>query len=138
MKILKNIHNLYWTLVAFFLFVPFSFVSAQGTVGGPQTGGSVGGPPSTGGGAIFQNPLGVSTLQEFFAKFLEILIQVAFPFIVLAVIYTGFLFVRAQGNPEELKTAKTAFMWTVIGALVILAASAISLLIQGTVEQIIR
>ena len=93
------------------------------------------GPSNT---SVFQNPLGVDTLQEFLVKFLEILIQIAFPFIVLAVIYTGFLFVKAQGNPEELKVAKNAFLWTVIGALLILGALAVSELIKATVDQVIR
>jgi hypothetical protein len=52
------------------------------------------------------------------------------------VIYTGFLFVSAQGNTEKLQKARTAFFYTVIGALIILAAAAIAELIQGTVDQI--
>ncbi len=83
-----------------------------------------------------ENPISSNSLSDFLAKFLGILVQVGFPIIVLAIIYTGFLFVKAQGNPEELQTAKRAFLWTVVGAIILLGASAISVLIQGTVNEI--
>lgn len=84
----------------------------------------------------FQNPLKVDSLAEFLAEVLRILIMVAWPFIVLAVIYSGFLFVIAQGNEEKLKKAKTAFLWTIVGALLILGAQAILVLLQGTIGNI--
>ncbi len=85
-----------------------------------------------------RNPISSDSLADFFAKFLGILVQVGFPIIILAIIYTGFLFVKAQGNPEELQTAKRAFLWTIVGAIILLGASAISVLIQGTVNEISR
>lgn|SRR3989338_6318421 len=122
-----------------YLFLPLLTFAAQGQNSGGIFGQNQGGISGQNSGLTeFQNPLGVDTLQEFLVKFLEILIQIAFPFIVLAVIYTGFLFVKAQGNPEELKVAKNAFLWTVIGALLILGALAVSELIKATVDQVIR
>jgi len=93
---------------------------------------------ATGPSSGLTNPIAANSLSQFLTKFLDILVQVGFPIIVLAIIYTGFLFVKAQGNPEELQTAKRAFMWTVIGALILLGASAISELVQGTVDEIRR
>jgi uncharacterized Tic20 family protein len=88
------------------------------------------------GPSSLQNPLAFDSLAEFLEALLRIIIQIGFPFLVLAVIYTGFLFVSAQGNTEKLQKARTAFFYTVIGALIILAAAAIAELIQGTVDQI--
>jgi hypothetical protein len=114
-------------------------VWAQTGGSGTSSGGSgtsSGGSSSSGGGAGFRNPLSTPTLPEFLNKILDVVITIGFPIIVLAVVYTGFLFVKAQGNKEELGTAKKAFMWTVIGALIILGAQALSFAIEGTVDQL--
>ena len=54
--------------------------------------------------------------------------------IVLMLVYVGFLFVTARGEPGKITTARTALLWTVVGALVLLGAQAISLGIQSTVQ----
>ena len=51
-------------------------------------------------------------------------------------VYSGFLFVSAQGNPEKLATARKAIMWTIIGAVVVLGASVLASAIEGTVDNI--
>ena len=48
-------------------------------------------------------------------------------------IYVGYLFVVARGVPGEITKAKDALLWTVVGALILLGAQAISLGIQATV-----
>ena len=85
-----------------------------------------------------QNPLKFGNIPDFLEALLEIIIRIGFPFVVLAVIYTGFLFVSARGNEQKLTDAKNAFLWTVVGALIVLAAAAISQLISGTVDEITR
>jgi len=84
------------------------------------------------------NPLGFDSISLFFAKMLDVVIQISFPIIVLALVYTGFLFVSAQGNEEKLTKAKTYFLWTVVGAVIILGASVILNAIEGTVTEIRR
>ena len=54
--------------------------------------------------------------------------------IILMLVYVGFLFVVAQGKDTEITKARTALLWTVVGALVLLGAKAISLGIQATVQ----
>lgn len=49
-------------------------------------------------------------------------------------IYVGFLFVKAQGKEEELRDARRALLWTVIGALILLGSQAIAMGIKATVE----
>ena len=55
------------------------------------------------------------------------------PIIVLAIIYSGFLFVAAQGNSEKLGEAKKALLYTLVGAAILLGSLAIAELIKNTV-----
>jgi len=60
-------------------------------------------------------------------------LRIGMPVIVLAIVYCGFLFVKAQGKPEELKKAKDALLYTLIGAAVLLGSWAIAKMISATV-----
>ncbi len=81
-----------------------------------------------------RNPIaGVENLSQLLYKILEIIIQIGFPVVVLAIIYCGFLFVRAQGNESKLEEAKQALLYTVIGAAIVLGAFAISQIVESTV-----
>ena len=51
-------------------------------------------------------------------------------------VYVGFLFVAARGNEEKISSARSALVWTVVGGLILLGASAISAVIQATVGTI--
>ncbi len=83
------------------------------------------------------NPLGgIDTLPELIVAILRVVIAVGFPVLVLAIIYTGFLFISAQGNPDKIKDARTAFTWTIIGGAILLGALAIAELLRATVEQV--
>ena len=86
--------------------------------------------PTTG----LQNPLSVCDLTSFLDAILNVVITIGGIFIVLMIVYTGFKFVYAQGKPEEIKEARTALFWTLLGALVLLGAKAISLGVAGTVQ----
>jgi hypothetical protein len=73
------------------------------------------------------NPLGETDVWTLVLKILGFLIQIGAIVIVFMLVYIGFLFVTAQGDPGKLKTARSALLWTVIGALVLLGAQAITL-----------
>ncbi len=64
---------------------------------------------------------------------LEGVLKIGMPVIALAIIYCGFLFVKAQGKPEELTKAKSALTWTLVGAAILLGAWAIAKMISATV-----
>jgi hypothetical protein len=81
----------------------------------------------------FQNPLAVDTLWDFLLLILNAVTYIMFPIIVLMIVYTGFLFVSAQGNPSKIQEARRALVWTVVGALVILGSRALALVISATV-----
>lgn len=83
------------------------------------------------------NPLGnVNNLTEFIRRVLQVVVEIGFPIAVFFIIYSGFLFVKARGNPEEINTAKKAFMWSVIGTVVLLGAWVIAEAIGGTINQL--
>ncbi|TAL49572.1 hypothetical protein EPN83_00295 [Patescibacteria group bacterium] len=92
-------------------------------------------------------PPGIITLQNPFkhgdnlydfivAVIKNIILPVGGVIAVMAFIYSGFLFVTAQGNEEKLKTAKKAFLYTVIGTVILLGAWVIALLIETTINQL--
>ena len=64
------------------------------------------------------------------------ILKLAIPFLVLAYIWVGFLFVKAQGNADELKKVKKAFIWLIVGTALIVGANSIYSLIYDTVKQI--
>lgn len=84
----------------------------------------------------FCNPLGNVTLYQFLYDILNAVVFIVFPFIVLMIVYTGFLFVAAQGNAEKLTKARSSLVWTVVGALVVLGAKALAMAIEATVADI--
>lgn len=84
------------------------------------------------------NPLGenLTNIPSFVKKAIEIALQVGVPILILAIIYTGFLFVQAQGSPDKLKTAKSSLTYTLIGGALLLGAFVIAEAIGTTVEEI--
>ncbi len=101
-------------------FTPFLFTNASEITGG------------------ITNPLGpsIDTIPKFIEAVINIVLIVGIPIVVLAIIYTGFLFVKAQGNPEEITKAKSALMYTLIGATLLLGAFVIANAIGKTVDEI--
>jgi hypothetical protein len=80
------------------------------------------------------NPLsGIDSIPGFIQKILEGFISIGIPVIALAIVYSGFLFVFAMGNPEKLKKAKDALLYTLIGGAVLLGSWAIAKMISATI-----
>lgn len=80
------------------------------------------------------NPIpNINSLDGFIQKILEGVIKIGIPIVALAVVYSGFLFVKAQGNSEEIGKAKDALLYTVIGAAILFGSWAIAQLISETV-----
>ncbi len=83
-----------------------------------------------------ENPLKFHSIQEFVQGFLKAVVYVGFPIAVLFLVYSGFLFVFAQGNSTEIEKAKKNFFWTVTGIALFLGAWALAALIKGTIDQL--
>ncbi|HVY35678.1 MAG TPA: hypothetical protein VG982_00125 [Candidatus Paceibacterota bacterium] len=82
------------------------------------------------------NPLKVNSIQDAIQLFMDAVVKIAIPFIVVFFIWAGFRFILARGNKEELKKAKAMFWNTLIGTLLILGAWAITDAIVGTINSI--
>jgi heme/copper-type cytochrome/quinol oxidase subunit 2 len=118
---MKKMKNLFFVIVIILLLLPFGILHADH--GGPHPLG---------------NPLEgtANTIPEFIDKILEMVVTIGGPIVVFFIIYSGFLFVVARGNPEKISTAKTTLFWTIIGAVIVLGALVISTAISGTIDQI--
>ncbi len=59
---------------------------------------------------------------------------IAVPIIVFFIIYGGFLYVTARGNPEAIQKASKALVYAIIGGVIVAGAEAISLIIDDTAK----
>ncbi|MDO8566900.1 MAG: hypothetical protein Q7R58_01970 [bacterium] len=73
-------------------------------------------------------------LETFLLNILEFVIRIGTIIVILMMVYVGFLFVAARGEPAKLTTARSALLWTVVGALILLGSQAIALGIKATVQ----
>lgn len=118
-------------VVILFLVLPI-IAGAQGT-GASNPGGTSMSNPIT-----LDNPLGdVNTLYDFVVLVLnDVVLPIGSVVVVLFIIYTGFLFVTARGNPEKIESAKRTLLWVVIGTAILLGSVVISEVIDNTLHQI--
>jgi hypothetical protein len=79
------------------------------------------------------NPISATSINGFIKDVLIGLIKIGIPIIAIAIIYSGYMFVTAQGKPGDIEKAKSAFMYTLIGGAILLGAWAIAQLISDTV-----
>jgi hypothetical protein len=126
------------------LFFAFQTVHAQITgaqTTGPTTGSQILGPatgaqttgPTTGSGGTLQNPLNAPDLQHLLAEILGYISMIGGVIILpLMLVFVGFQFVMAQGNPEKVSQARSTLLWTAVGGLLLLGASAIATVISTT------
>ncbi len=93
---------------------------------------------STAGQSIqLKNPLGdVKDIPTLVKKLLEIVLKIGVPLIALSIIYTGYLFIAAQGNPEKLKQAKDTLVYVLIGSAILLGAYVIANAVYNTIQAI--
>ena len=77
------------------------------------------------------NPISVGTIPEFIQKVLEFIITIGLPILAMAIIYSGFLFITAQGAEAQITKAKNALLFAVIGGFILLG----SWLIAGAVKE---
>ncbi|MDE1919742.1 MAG: hypothetical protein KGH56_03560 [Patescibacteria group bacterium] len=120
-----------------------------GTTGRPPilpqgtTGGSLILPQGTTGGSnvTLINPLNSGNctpgssncLMNFLNSILALVIRIGTVVVVLMLVFVGYKFVVAQGEPGKISEAREMLLWTVVGALVLLGAQAISYGIRATV-----
>lgn len=112
-------------VLVFTLLAPVMFIHAEGGTGTEIT-------------TKIENPLGsnITDIPSFIEAIINVVVIVGVPIVTLGIIYTGFLFVKARGNPDELTKAKKSLVTVLIGATLLLGAFVIANAIGKTVEDI--
>ena len=91
-------------------------------------------------GSTYENPLsgalGVTTVDQFILALVDLVFLIGMPIVVIFIIYSGFLFVTAGDNESKIAKARFVFMWTIVGAIVLMGAKALALAIQATVTSL--
>ena len=96
------------------------------------------------GGSITQrikieNPFKTNTIEGLIRLVIDsILLPIGAVVATVMIIYSGFLFVTAQGDPAKLTKAKESLLYAVIGSAILLGAYLISETIGGTIEELRR
>jgi len=82
-----------------------------------------------------ENPLkNVSSIEALLVAILNIVEILMIPVIIFFIIWAGFKYVTAQGNSTKVEDATKALTYAIIGGVLVLAAVAISKIIQTTVS----
>lgn len=67
-----------------------------------------------------------------------VIIPIAAVFVTIWIIYAGFKYVVAQGNPTKVSEAHKTLLWSLIGAGILLGAAGISAVVQTTINSLIQ
>ena len=86
----------------------------------------------------FVNPSSYPDIQSFIAGFLKAVVILSMPVIALFIVIAGFKFLSARGKPGALGEARDNFKYVIYGAILILGAWALAVLIWGTVKPLIN
>ena len=113
------------TSIILLSFVVLSFVSALPVATFAATGAGANTAPAV----QLVNPLGsqASSLPALVTEIMQFVVRIGAIVVVFMLVYTGYLFVVAQGNEKKITDAREALKWVVIGALILLGAQAISI-----------
>lgn len=98
---------------------------------GGETTADDGEPADPGPSVTMPNPSGITSVQDLFRKLVDFITPLALLFAGVMIIWSGFLFVTAQGDPTAITKAKQNFIWTVTGVAIVLASKAIVDYVSG-------
>ena len=73
----------------------------------------------------FRNPIAFPSIQEMLLAILNVVMIIATPVVVFFIIFAGFTYVTARGNPEKIQQATKALTYGVIGGVIIVGSLAI-------------
>lgn len=75
------------------------------------------------------NPIDADTFLELVEAVAKAVTAIGIPLVAIFLVWSGFLFVTAQGSEEQLKRAKTTFFWSLVGGAVVIGAYALAIAI---------
>ena len=76
-----------------------------------------------------QNPIAASDFGKLVEALAKAITAIGIPLIAIFLVWSGFLFVTARGNEQQLQKAKSTLLWAVIGGAIIIGAWALSIAI---------
>lgn len=82
-------------------------------------------------GVKLDNPIGPNNIGELVEKIADGVAVVIGPLALIMFIVSGILFLASAGSPERVNTAKTCFVYAIIGAAVALAAKGVAEFVGG-------
>lgn len=82
-----------------------------------------------------ENPITANNLWDAVIMMVNVVRFVAIPFLVLAIMWAGFLFIKAQGSSDQINEAKKVFFWTLVATLIILSAIPLAELLRDTIAR---
>ncbi len=83
------------------------------------------------------SPTSDTNIQQFIVHVLQGLVQLSIPVIAVAIVFSGFKYIMARGNPAKIKEAHNNFLYVLIGSALLLGAWALVTILGNTVSQII-
>lgn len=78
-----------------------------------------------------------NTLEGLLLGLLGIFITVATPIIVIYIVYSGYLYVTARGNAQQVEQATRSLTYAIIGGVLIIGAVAITTIVGNTVGALV-
>ncbi|MBU4479967.1 pilin [Patescibacteria group bacterium] len=126
----KKIKNIYYGLILGIL-LPLKMVfSASTGVVNQQS-------QQVSSGSSLQNPLGgIDSLESLVVALLKVFVAIGTPIAVLFLMYSGYQFIVARGNPTKIQDAQKALMWTIVGIVILLGAELLSEIVKGTIQDL--
>jgi len=82
------------------------------------------------------NPITSPSITAFLGVALKSLVNILIPFIVIAYIVVGLMFITARGAPDKLKIAKAALLYVSVGTAIVLGAWVLTEMISSTITAI--
>ena len=73
-------------------------------------------------------------MESFLLNILAFIIRIGTIIVILMTVFVGYKFVAARGEPGKITEARSALLWTVVGALILLGSQAIAIGIRATVQ----
>lgn len=106
--------------------------------GGGEEGYSGGGDFGDSAGGILQNYLksGIDSIPQLISYILKLAAMIGLPIVVLFIMWAGFMYVTARGDQAKIRRAHDAFLYSMVGAALVLGAAVIAAAIQGTISNL--
>ena len=87
--------------------------------------------------ALLPNLLpGATTWGGLLERVARELIPIGISLVVIMVVYSGFLFVKSQGNEKTLPQAKAALWWAIVGGILLIGAVAIAMGLMSAIRDL--